>query len=574
MTATRGAVVLGCLLAASVVVAALGGSSSHADTNGPALAGVLIAVGFGASGLIARSLRPDNHIGTMLVSIGFGFVVGNLELSDIPVLYSLGLAFDVAWIGLLIHVLAIFPTATFDSTVARYFAGIGWLTTVGLQLSLSVVSDPATQGCDACPDNLFAIASNQSAAGVLGVIQGPVLGSVTVVLGVATFVIRWRWASTIGRRAIVPPLASGMAALVLLAAAAFLEETGGVPAVIVDLAAGMAVFAIPASLLLGVLRANMTHSRIGELATRLTSTLEPDQLRSSLAWALEDPSLTIAYWAPQLGYYIDGNGDRLGDLEAPERATHTIEHDGQPIAALIYDPALDNNPSAIEAVAATANLALENQRLRAELRAQLAVLHDSRARIIAAEDAERRRLERNLHDGAQQRLLGVGLTLQHARSHLDGTNPAVEVLDEADTELRHAITELRDLAHGLHPAVLTESGLEAAIAALARRASCPVTVEYRAPEVPKPVAAVAYYVVSEALVNIAKHAEPTSAGVEISHRAGHLTVAVTDDGTGGADPDGTGLTGLADRVAAVHGTLTVHSPPGAGTRINARMPCE
>jgi signal transduction histidine kinase len=208
-------------------------------------------------------------------------------------------------------------------------------------------------------------------------------------------------------------------------------------------------------------------------------------------------------------------------------------------------------------------------RLDAELRA-------SRLRIVAAGDTERRRLERNLHDGAQARLVALALQLGHARRVADRDPDQVpELLDGALGELRASLAELRELAHGIHPVVLSEKGLDAALYALASRAPVPVTLDsHNSARLPEAVEVAAYYAVSEALANVAKYAQATRADVAVRHENGTLVVDVTDDGIGGADTaKGSGLRGLADRVAALDGTLSVDSPPGRGTRLHVEIPC-
>jgi signal transduction histidine kinase len=216
-------------------------------------------------------------------------------------------------------------------------------------------------------------------------------------------------------------------------------------------------------------------------------------------------------------------------------------------------------------------------RLDADLRARVQELRASRARLVEAGDTERRRLERNLHDGAQARLVGVALLLGSARRRVD-TDPGetAELLDRALAELKTSLSELRDLARGIHPVVLTERGLEPALHALASRAPVPVTLETDSEQrLPAPVEIAAYFVVSEALANVAKYAQATAATVAVRRANGSVTVEVTDDGIGGADAaQGSGLRGLGDRVAALDGTLSLDSPPGHGTRLHVEIPCE
>jgi signal transduction histidine kinase len=213
-------------------------------------------------------------------------------------------------------------------------------------------------------------------------------------------------------------------------------------------------------------------------------------------------------------------------------------------------------------------------RLDGELRARLQELRGSRARLVQASDTERRRLERNLHDGAQARLVGVTLLLAHARRRVTGDSDLATTLDRAIGELKTSLAELRELARGIHPAVLTDQGLERAVSALAARSPVPVTIDADDGErLPVAVEIAAYYVVSEAIANIGKYAQATEATVAIRRADGRVSVDVTDDGIGGADAgQGSGLAGLADRLGALDGTIAVDSPPGHGTRLHAEIP--
>jgi signal transduction histidine kinase len=215
-----------------------------------------------------------------------------------------------------------------------------------------------------------------------------------------------------------------------------------------------------------------------------------------------------------------------------------------------------------------AQLALQNERLAAQVRAQLEEVRASRSRIAEAADAERRRIERDLHDGAQQRLVALAMRLDQARE----ASGADALIDATTAELLAAIAEVRDLARGIHPTILSDAGLAAAVEALAERTPFPVALEVTEDRFPREVE-VAYYVVAEALTNVARHAHATEARVEARVERDRLVVTVVDNGRGGADPDaGSGLRGLADRLAVIGGELGVTSGPGAGTTLTATMP--
>ena len=259
------------------------------------------------------------------------------------------------------------------------------------------------------------------------------------------------------------------------------------------------------------------------------------------------------------------------------RATSYVTLEGERVAVLVHDPLLLDEPELIEAVGAAAALALEKERLDAELRAKIGELRESRARLLSIELAERGRLERDLHDGAQQRLVSLALDLRLARGAVrEQPEQAERLLDGAAKELEHALGELRELARGIHPAVLSDRGLDPALEALARRAPLPVEISARLGErVAKPVELAAYFVVSEALTNVAKYAHASRAVVRVGRENGRVIVEVADDGVGGADPSrGSGLRGLADRVSALGGRLDVDSGTGSGTTVIARIPCE
>jgi signal transduction histidine kinase len=253
-----------------------------------------------------------------------------------------------------------------------------------------------------------------------------------------------------------------------------------------------------------------------------------------------------------------------------------VEQGGERVAVIMHDPSLEDQRELVRAVAATAQLAFENERLGAELSAKIEELSASRARIVESGDAARRRLERDLHDGAQQRLVSLALSLRILRSRIDGDAEAARELESARSELDQALEELRKLARGIHPSVLSDRGLDAALEGLANRAPLPVELEGTAGErLPERVESAAYFVVAEALTNVAKYSHASHARVNLTRDNGQVMVEVSDDGVGGADPaTGSGLRGLLDRVSALGGELEVDSRPDRGTTVRAKIPCE
>jgi signal transduction histidine kinase len=298
-------------------------------------------------------------------------------------------------------------------------------------------------------------------------------------------------------------------------------------------------------------------------------------VRELLAESLGDRSVAIAYWLPDREAFVDEAGRPVALPEPGSgRAWTAVEQDGRRVAAIVHDAALDTSPELVEAAAAAASLAIDNERLKADLRARVEDLRVSRLRIVEAADEARRRIERDLHDGAQQQLLALALELRVLRSSISDPE-AGPLVDGLAVRLEAALSDLRELARGIHPAILTRSGLDPAIAALADRSPVPVHVESAVDGRLAPaVEAAAYFVVAEALTNVARYAEAEQARVELRGDGnGGIVVVVADDGVGGADPRaGSGLRGLQDRLAVVDGVLTIDSPRAPARACRRRSP--
>ncbi len=297
-------------------------------------------------------------------------------------------------------------------------------------------------------------------------------------------------------------------------------------------------------------------------------------VRDALAESLGDRTLTIAYWLPERSVFVDEHGRRV-ELPEPRsgRAWTAVEHGGRRVAAIIHAAELEARPELVQAAASGAVLALENEQLKADLRARLEELRLSRRRIVEASNDARRRIERDLHDGAQQQLVALALDVQLLKTRVE--NPETRALvDAAAEKLAAAIAELRELARGIHPGVLTARGLAPALASLAERAPVPVELDLSLQgRAPAGVEAAAYFLCAEALTNVARHANAKQARVTLRQTADALGVEIADDGVGGAALSrGSGLRGLEDRIAAVGGELTLDSPPGGGTRVRALIP--
>jgi signal transduction histidine kinase len=527
----------------------------------------LIGGSFAACGLIAWRRRPDSRIGLLMTATGFGFFVFPL-LSQIeaPVATTIALLANDYWTIPFVALLLGYLTG--GRLRSRTDVTLVWLFVIPLVLMEFVwllFLEEDGNLLTAFPD-----------AGVANVID-KVQRSLLLVACVATAVVlaaRWWAASPPRRRALAPSVAGGVALLLfasLLANDLLGSGTRAEWHVWVTIAS---LALVPAAFLAGLLRSRLARGGLADLF-RTLRTMRGPELQAALAKTMGDPDLIVARRGSD-GGYVDVAGAPVDLPTAPgERRIVPVERDGRPFAALVYDASLDDDPELVEAVSAAAAIALENEELHAESEARLAELQASRARLVTAGDAERRRLERDLHDGAQQRLVALSMQLRllHGRIREDPTT-AEALVTTASDELAQSLTELRELARGLHPAVL-DHGLEPALESLASRSPVPTTVSFEGVgTLSRPVELAAWFVASEALTNVAKYARATVAQVRVTCERSMLVVEIADDGAGGADPAaGSGLRGLADRVDALDGRLTVVSPPGEGTFVRAELPC-
>jgi signal transduction histidine kinase len=531
---------------------------------------VLIGWSFAGSGLYAWSRRPENRLGPLMTAVGCSYLLAQILIqSQTSSVFTAGIWIADAWVVVFVFFLLAFPNGHvkpgFDLLVIGLFA------VMAFPLELAWLLFLETGGS---PENALVVWPN---AGVAGHIDSAQRALVTVASVVLAFTLTRRWllASPPLRRALVPILVGsvgillGSVLVVLDKFQIYVEPVGW-------LVLG-AYIAIPVVVLGGILRARLARLTVADLFVELRAEPSPDELRDALARALGDPSLTLAYWLPEFESWSDFEG-RPVHLPAAgsDRAATMIERSDDHIAALVHDPALSEEPELLEAVGAAAGIAIENGRLHVELRARLEELRGSRSRLIDAGQKERQRLERNLHDGAQQRLIALSLDLSLLEQELgaDGGSTG-QRLAHARQEIATSLGELREVARGIHPAVVSGHGLAVALEQLTARAPVPVRLQVVVDErLAEPIEVAAYYLVSESLANVAKHANASSVTVEVSRTNGVVVVEIVDDGVGGADSErGSGLRGLADRVEALGGRLRVWSPVGGGTRVKAEIPC-
>jgi signal transduction histidine kinase len=482
-------------------------------------------------------------VATLVIGVAGALVLGAL---------ALGVLLSVAWIGL---PLVIGALAAFQALAETHRRQANRL----LGAHLPPLPVPERRGQTLWRRTLHALSDRRRWRIVaLAVLDLPV-GAAFLLAGVAPIVLT------------AELLVLGLGAIMDVGDADFLGPlTLGPPAgiLLLVLAAACAILSVA---ILGGLRSVQRAYTAGMLGRRAP---EEGPIRELLAERVGDRTLSIAYWLADRETFVDEAG-RPVEMPAPGsgRAWTAVEHEGRRVAAIVHDAELDTTPELVNAAAAAAALALDNERLKADLRARVEDLRISRARIVDAADAARRRLERDLHDGAQQQLVSLALDLRILRARLKDSD-AVPMVEELSEKLAVALAELRELARGIHPAILTDRGLGPAVQGLADRVPLPVDVDVELPERPSPaIEAAAYFVVAEALTNVARYAKAHEARVEIRRVNDAIVVTVSDDGVGGANVDsGTGLRGLQDRLAALDGTLGIASPAGKGTTLHALIP--
>jgi signal transduction histidine kinase len=564
----------GFLVAVDVAATA---TSRHVDFTGPTLT-MSIATGlvYVVTGLIAGRKRPESRVGGLLCIAGLLTLGSLLNQSNLALPFTIGLV--AFWIpsAVIAQILLTFPTGRIRSWTERLLVGASYLNALVIVPSAWFFLDPQGLGCSSCPRNLLLIRSDVMLADRISLFNTWfVMGIAVAIVGVLAY--RWWNATAAGRRVLGAPLWVGAALTTDFILVVFHPEWLS-PTSRYFWVDQVLTAAYPIAFLVGLLRTRMSRSAVGDLVIELgRGTMPVGGLRDALAKRLGDPSLELVYAVDEAGGWVDEDGH---PIELPEsgsgRTATVLEFEGEPVAALIHDEALRHEPELIEAVVSAARLAVTNERLQARVRAQLELVRASRDRVVESADEERRRLERDLHDGAQQRLVWLSLLLGMADEEV-ATGDGVEgrrLLGEAMVETEGALAELRSLARGIHPAILTNAGLGPAVRSLVNRSQIPVHVDALTDRrFPPNIEATAYFVIAEALTNAAKHAHGSRASVSIVARDDHLVIDVADDGVGGADLGGSGLRGLTDRVAAAGGSIAIESPPSTGTHLHLELPC-
>ena len=545
-----------------------------------ALATLAYSWAFLAAGLAAWSRRPAHRLGPLLVVVGFAMLLRQFRYSHDPLAFTTFFLLGELPYALFAHAVLAYPSGRVTDRLERAFLRVTYAAVTGFPLAILLFYDGTKRLRYFDPRPRESLLLVHGDADVVHALQSTYAVLVYGVIA-STFIVlivrRLVQATPRTRRMLAPLLVGG--AVVAALRAVFdgvLTFASRPPAIVYDnlfwwQVAGL--IAVPLTLLAGLLRSRLAQGTVAELVVHLERT-PLTGIRDELAEALDDRSLDVLFWLPERGEYVDARGEAASLPEGdPARAVTRLEHDGAPLAALVHDPSLLDEPELVAAAGAAARLALVNARLYADLQAQLEQVKESRARIVSAGDEQRRRIERALHDGAQARLLALAGELKRAQRGVQ--DPELEhLLHSTAAGVQSAAREVRDIAHGIHPPLLVQAGLSAALAALADRAPLPVSVNAEPGRFDPEVEVTAYFVASEGLANVAKHAHASRARIDARVVDGTLVVSVEDDGVGGATAGGgSGFLGLTDRLEACGGRLTVESPPGGGTRLTGEIPC-
>ena len=546
------------LAAAVVMILGLGtglAASSSALPAAPSTAVIVadIAAGwsFAIVGAALWTRYRSKRIGGLSIAVGLAIFLPDIRWFEASVPWTLGSMLNDVHLILLAWLVLAFPGGRLDRSERLYITSVS-IYFVVLAVAGHLFQDPIP-GCVDCPANLLLIRVDAGWNDLIWGV-GQIVNLIVVGVLVALIVRKRHRASPAARRALSPVIWAlwpvGLA-LVL----AFLEplvgygESGAMAVLIVE---RLALIAFPAALVVGVVRSRLDQARVGDLALALEEAITSTELEERIGEALGDPTARLVFWS--------------------ERGSGSMDTRGRPVEMTTYRSQAAVDPTLAASVSAAATLAVRNESLRAELRSQLLEVERSRERITEAALEERRRIERDLHDGAQQGLLALGARLSSIRSRAD--DEIGPLLDEAIEDLKSTVDSLRDLARGVHPPILTDRGLAPAIETLAEHSAVAVEIDVVSERFRPALEAAAYFLVAEALTNTVRHSNADVIHVRASRTDGWLDVEVSDNGDGGAEIDGgTGLQGLRDRVEALGGELRIDSPHGGGTTLTARMPC-
>ena len=557
----------GLLAAFQLSVVRLGGAAAAL----PVLFPLIFLVYLGA-GLIAWYRRPSNRMGVLILLAGIMLFLSGMGNSVVPVLEGVGTVTATLILAATIHLLLAFPSGRVRERTSAVVVGAAYFTTFALQSPIYLFNPSG-------PDPSLSVADAPMLAQVGGVVQGIAGGAVMVATAVL-LVRRLMRADRTHRRVLIPLFSYGIAAVLFIAFSGNLFVRAlHMPAALAGVLELVAVGGIPIAFVLGILLGSFARTgQIEELGTWLgVAGGERGALTAALSRTLGDPSLEVSFWVPRRRVFVDADGiPVVSTTPGQNRATVEIDYQGSAVAAISYNPALIDEPDTVRSAGRIVAIALERERLTADLRASRRALQHSRERLVDAADQERRRVAQDLHDGLQMQLVLLAVEAQQLANAPETGDLASERATRLHKGIDSAASELRQLVHAVMPAALVERGLSAAAEDLADRMPIPTTLDLDVEDgaCSPVVESTAYFVIAESLTNAVKYAQATAVSVKVLRINSVLRVEVNDNGTGGATVnDGSGLRGLADRVDVLGGTMELTSEPGQGTQIVVEVPC-
>jgi signal transduction histidine kinase len=535
-----------------------------------------VGLAFVLAGVTAWRSRPSRNPGLLLVLAGWLWLASGIRRSSDPVAFTLGVTLTLMYQPPLLQLALSFPSGMLRSRAEKAAVAFFYASWLFAPVPGWAFFDPrlhVTVG-ESTSRNLLLLWDSPSLMTAFGNAIRIFQISVGVAI-VAVLIARWRTGTTAYRSAFLP---LWLAVIVKTAA------TVWVSLAVIQLSGSLsseallwqypATAMVPLAVLFGLWRYRFARGTLGDLMVEVGSAPVGDRLIGALRRSVRDPTLTLLRWFPDQASFVDSRGvpQALPD-GSTGRASMVLERHGSPVGALVFDEALQDQPQLLAAVRSATSLALENQQMEQQLRDQLIEVRRSRERIVTAGDSRRRQLERDLHDGAQQRLVAVSMELARAQRAKD-SQEVQSLVEQARAELLDALDELRELARGVYPPSLRERGLAGSLTALAERSSLPLELDLRTGTgLPAHVELAAYFICAEAVTNATKYAKAASVRIRIDGNDKELRMEIADNGIGGArpGPDG-GLLGIADRAAALGGSLSIDSPDGRGTTIRAVLP--
>jgi signal transduction histidine kinase len=558
----------------------LGFTSDHLEHPvAQALYRTYLSAAFVAVGVYWWRRRPASRFGPLLVIAGVLVWMVSWQASNAPLAFNIGVLAEAPTFVLAFYLFLAFPMGRVEPPAARWLMGALWLAVLGFFLPWALLSPviagggPLNTCAPACPENVLQIASAPKLVDLAG--KAEVYASLAITVAVLiVYAGRVRAASRPQRRALMAVAVTALPYLPIYFVATFAAWILYLEPSTLETLAWVTVVTrclLPLGFLVALLQADrFAATALRALLERLAMRPTPEQWRGAVAAALDDDELRLGYHDPLTGSFREPDGASLEPPPAEaRRAWVPVERDGKPVAAMVIDETLAEDPELVQAASIATVVAVENGSLEGELQA-------TRARVLEAGEAERRRIERDIHDTAQQRLVALRIQLTLAGEQLAGASDR-ERLERLDVEVGRAIDELRNVAHGATPEVLGREGLAPALEAAVAQSAISVRIEAAGVgRHSEELETAVYFCCVECLQNAAKHAgRGASAIVHLSHDDGHLGFTVEDDGVG-FDPHnvrrGAGLDNLADRVAALGGRLQISSRPGRGTRVTAQLP--